>query len=112
MFFSVICRALVSSEQSKHLSSRVSLPLPKILDQFFFQNGHYNLFLQNSSYDINAYMLTNYDESNEYARFLIKMKMVDQNYNFEKLHHPTEPHDLLLDDDVEAESVGDKIKQI
>ena len=111
MFFSVICRALVSPEQSKHLSSRISDPLPKILDQFFVQNGHYNLFLQNASYDINAYMLSNFDDSKEYERFLAKMKNVDQNYNFEKLHHPSEPHDLLLDD-AEAESVGDKIKQI
>ena len=57
-------------------------------------------------------MLSNFDENKEYERFLTKMKIIDQNFNFEKLHLSPEPHDMLLDDDGEAESVDEKIKQI
>ena len=83
--------------------------LPKILDQFFEQDGEYDLFMQNSSFDINAYLLSNFDPQNDYSRFLAKMKILDQNYNFESLHF-SGAHDMLLDED--ETSTSQKIGQI
>ena len=100
-FFTVLCRSLVSDEISYELATRIDSDLPNILSQFFTHKEEYDLFLQNGSFDINAYQLSNYNSSENYALFLAKMKIIDQNYNFEKLHSINEEIDMLLDDEDE-----------